>query len=778
MATLAQLLEKLQGQVLGASEWNAVLAAVKTLVQNVDEDGTPTGRQMPVDNRLWFQVKNTTSVAIPANSLFSISGALGTPATAYQEIFASKWGGTLPASPQLICINEDEIPPVETVDGIGYARFLQDGEEVLVQWVDSPTDEKPAVGQTCGLDPDSHKVSKNRTGLICTGHRTVSSGDDPTEFVAVVKCPEPTGLVCQVSERITRFNVLDSRFGLGKVKVKYRRTPYDNNELYTALSPVDGEEWELTVYNADYTSAFEVGRSGYCISVLGVGLIFLPFPCAFVLEDCNPRDNRLPNIYASNCELFEYVDQVVKVAGYNTCWRVRLPDDSDNQSLVSDAPAQIILATYPDCTYCKACYKLTECNGGESPDIIYTNTDLARYVGKVIKLSPSEVCYTVELWTDCESATPVEFYDYYDDCTPCESCYHLTGCIDTEQTIVVTNDLARIATDQEHADPPLTPEDLFGTVFEINGVCYTVDEDGYDTDCGTAVSDATIGRYYPSCPYCGCFLLTPCDEGSGAPDPIYAKGAFEGSDSVVLRDYVGKVVLLDDGFCYTISEATGEDCAGAVDVNILEFYDAACPCIIWTLTKCAPLSGTITTYTDLAGLGFVENDTIKLDDDICYTITDEDAAFSGSVDVTPKPDTDPYKSCDACNGLIYYKLTNSCTDCEGGPRDPVFTNWDLSGEVGKQIKYDGECWIVSIEDPASGDVTVELTEDPDSYDTCDECKAASSEWEQTVLTAFRVDGATRKLQYKSTKLPMSGTSNCADDAGEWIDAHTGTACPD
>ena len=86
------------------------------------------------------------------------------------------------------------------------------------------------------------------------------------------------------------------------------------------------------------------------------------------------------------------------------------------------------------------CYRLEDC-GGSAADVI-TDTDLSQYVGLVIKISGSDLCWFISETLDCETVVPVTVAgDSYPDCPTCLSvpCYLLTDCSNPQNTVEATN---------------------------------------------------------------------------------------------------------------------------------------------------------------------------------------------------------------------------------------------------------------------------------------------------------------------------------------------------
>lgn len=805
------LITHLKGYRLRADDWNAVISAIKALLSGSEfagiQDGDGSHATRPVQaanpNQLWFGCTNTDSDPIPVYSLFAISGNLGTPNTNQQVVYPSQTGSGKAAAPNLLCTNgSNEINGSGTAGGIGYARIVSDWEEVLCKW----TGTQPVVGQMCGLEPGTYKVSTDRLGLYCTGSREIGS----ETYVTVYKVPDPGSVVGKISQTLPRFDVDNQLFGRGKIKVAYRGADASSgdtlDQAHQALSPADGTEWELDVFNFNPVSSYAINRVGHAVHCMGVGLVFFPLPCSFVLEDCNTNTStRYPNGYASNCSLIDYVDTIISIEGYpDVCWNVRLPNDGDPQDYVDGAVPVNITAQYDDCSDCKSCWKLTECTPGTR--ILYTNSNFARYKNKVVKIyitegdtSSEKVCFTVTAYPSCTSeARPRTVIEYYETCTPCAICYTLENCNDSMDTIQLYNDLLRLANERDPALHLISAGDVVGLVFRVKGKCYKVTT--YGTCGDDAYYDANIGKMYSGiglptpCSKCGCIKFTECP--GGADTTFNASSVtLDGVNIDLLEENdAGEQIYADhvfrrtsDGLCFTWEES--EDCTMPAPVAgvFQEEYDDCEKCVVYTLTSwnhegCGLNLETKTVYTDLIGLYDDEDivgKTIKDDADVCWKVVDNAGVWAGSVDWNPKADTEPYPDCESCYGQKRYRLTNSgcihddCGGSSGTPAADIVTQTDLSEFIGQYKKYQGTCYLIN-DASGSDSVTVADVGQTDIFPDCADCKAASTTWTQKVITDVRVNDAAMSLQYKATNITVTGKSNCPD-AG-WTDFGNGSDC--
>lgn len=478
----------------------------------------------------------------------------------------------------------------------------------------------------------------------------------------------------------------------------------------------------------------------------------------YVLVDCK---GKLPNVFILN-DVASFVGQVVRYAG--TCWTVYC---STGFAISGVSPGYVQLGSVTDCSSCGTCYELRPCTG--TGPYRYTNTDLSAYVGKVVKPIDDNICYTVYTASNCNSATALGNYDYYQTCTPCAQCYQMENCWDATDHVVVSTDLAKIINVPDGTDVVAG-----GWVFKFNSKCYKAV--AYPYSCAGSIKPVIkSGDYNASCVSCGCFKLTPC---TGTAAAIYARSATIGGNSVDLQKLIdgdpkasppvvpNPYVMLDDKTCWKI-EGRDSNCDSTNDITILEAYASCDDCTFYTLTSCV---GTTTqkTYTDLKGLGYKLNDIIKLSDSTCWTITNTTSSGTGAVSVTPRGKI-PYPSCGDCNHTIPYKLVN--TDCVhsdcggdgtgagGDPAPDIRTYVSLGDQVGKYVKVAGTCYKVSVDTgtaPADGDDDV--YEDAPGFETCEECMAAVQTFEIKLGGQVHWDGT--DLTQDIYTMKITGESNC------------------
>lgn len=437
-------------------------------------------------------------------------------------------------------------------------------------------------------------------------------------------------------------------------------------------------------------------------------------PRIYALDDCWVDRNkpRLPTRYVTNDLLQEAIEGQIILAD-DTCWRVRVASCDELACL--DAECITVDRRYDDCDRCKSCWKLIECVDEGTPEEIITTTDLADYEGRVVKISGYTQCWEVEHYGHCppSDTRDVRVIQDYDECAAC-ACYTIYRC-GRGTFRVVTNDL--LAEAQAAGLNVETPEDLAdplgqGPAFLVDGDCWYVDSFG---ECDSTAEQVQIDAVYEGCGACSCLRLTQCDDANNI---RYVTSAVDtDGDPLDLRDYIGQVVRLDDGNCYTIEMATDpEDCEEAEeDVAVLEAYADCAACKCYTLYECG--SGepgtTVATYTDLEGLGYSIGDIFRVTSpsETCYEIVDDEASCSGAIGVAP---IGRYPDCDACAHAYRYRLSDVCDylDCDTGTSSSsqsrhadVYTDEHLAAAVGQYIHADGRCWLVesvSPETPVTG----------------------------------------------------------------------------
>lgn len=437
-------------------------------------------------------------------------------------------------------------------------------------------------------------------------------------------------------------------------------------------------------------------------------------PRPYALHDCRREK---PTLIVVN-DLRDDVDRVVKVDG--TCYEVRLA--TCDELRCCEPKCVKIEGRYENCSKCRSCWKLTRCDDEETTRT--TNTDLAEYEGRVVKLDDG-YCYEVEQADDCYDAEPVTVVTNYSDCSPCGHCYTLQACHDETLVIKVTNDLAEFS--------GFTSEELVDDqrVFEIEGTCYFVT--AYDTECYDA-TEREITDHYTECDQCGCYELTECD---ADPPEVLQVHAAEDEDGghVNLEDHVGEVVRLAGGKAYTVAKTT--DCEGATSVTVLEAYDTCEDAKCYELSLCGETE-TIVTFADLASY---ETGTVLKSGDQCYTLVGEHAWTEDAVPFTVDAE---FPDCDTCLGNTKYRLKPSCTNSgcgeggDSGSPPEIITTEPLHDAVGQYVKVDGHCY--EVEEVEEGDVSDETLDYEGPFVTCEECQSSPVTTRKPRITRIYIEG--------------------------------------
>lgn len=608
------------------------------------------------------------------------------------------------------------------------------------------------VKNACGSDLNRYAILAV-DAPIYTPEDNLDSFKNTTALVGVTPAlPEHFGRFVVLLEPL-KAGAIGQAFAAGVCPVKINIP--DPEKTYHFADVADGA-----------TGALEAGPRGAAFilwqeqaesagEVWAVVRIGNPPALPFALDPCD-TDSGQETIYVSN-DLSDKVDKVVLVG--DTCYTVRVPTPDELDCV--EAACVEILAEYDDCERCQGCWTLTPCTEGDPT--IKTNTDLAEYEGGVVKLSDGK-CYTVSLATNCLDAEPVTVEESFDDCTRCGYCYHLENCFDEYDTLVIDNDLESLFEQ--------TPAEIVadGRVVEIGGQCYTVV--AYDTTC-PSVETVTIDRIFASCGECGCFKLTSCE--GDPPTIIYTRRAYgPGGGLIALRDYVGQILRLSDGYCYSVEES--DQCETLQDITVQEAYDDCASCTCWLLTDCEDEYNTLLTFSDLSAYGVgaivrqAGTDPIK-----CWTIT-ETAPWSGSAVAFEVEDEFP--DCDTCLQHQKYRLTQDCTleECEGsggGGGSEIITTEDLHAAVGQWVKVGGKCYSVAT--TGTGDVTDETLLHQGPFSTCDACLESPVDTKKRFITALALDGT--NLVAKTEEMVIKGGKIVGFCESDDITIE-GTECPE
>lgn len=461
-----------------------------------------------------------------------------------------------------------------------------------------------------------------------------------------------------------------------------------------------------------------------------------------VLQMCPPDASKQ---FATG-PIVAFTDQVVKYNG--KCWLVRLPtleEKKEAQLPVHITETEVI--PYGTCEECAQCYLLTECDPGT--EVITTNTDLSAYLTKVVKNPSTGKCYTVTEATTCAESVPVDWVQpdlSYDDC--CDSgtggdgkCWHMENCFNVSDTLTITNNLIEAVKQQLGVTKTDSEIISGGYTFVINSHCYHAT--AHNTTC-TDSEAVTIGDIFETCDKCGYYYLLECPPGGAV---LYVRYADFNNRIVDLASYVGKMVRLSDGKCYSVSHVQDGPQSALVDVTIMgEFWD--CPTCLsgrYKLSECdsGPAKYTYTNLSEYVGK------TVRVGGK-CYTV--EESSEAGTEEVITLDDPYPFTDCPECQQV--YALQNDCHACPdiavAAPEIVTKTNLILAS--GKWIKVDGICYNVIV------DVTPEgtegyLTSYQGPYDTCDDCLQSPIAYAEIIeYGEVYTVGAEMKLMQKRNKM--------------------------
>jgi photosystem II stability/assembly factor-like uncharacterized protein len=191
------------------------------------------------------------------------------------------------------------------------------------------------------------------------------------------------------------------------------------------------------------------------------------------------------------------------------------------------------------------CYVLENC-ADPGASLIYTQTDLSQYEGRVVTLLEyPEECFIFEKIDGiCEEAEVVTVTDDFENCRSCKPSYKVYNCDDNSIVYYTESDLSTY----------VEPSKIVNFV-ELPGSCWTV---GLNFDFPyTPITLTPDGPPYDSCEDCKqrLYQLTNCNNPSIV--------IITSSD---VSDYIGRIVRIDGypGLCWTVTELT----CNCIDVSI------------------------------------------------------------------------------------------------------------------------------------------------------------------------------------------------------------------
>jgi hypothetical protein len=489
-------------------------------------------------------------------------------------------------------------------------------------------------------------------------------------------------------------------------------------ETKNRLQEMERELAELRVRTSRLPAVLAKSPTGFSVTV-------------YEFRNCSAPERAifLDNVDISEHEAGEVA--VVKIDGEYDCWRLIGP-----APFCKTGECAVIMAWGADCDACSVCFYLTPCGGG-SPTFV-RGVEWWEYEGRGVKLDGPghEGCYTLAEADGCfdvDEALSVEHVvDDYADCDGC-GCYELTNCADSGDVVYASGDLASIV----KADSGV---DAIGKFVKRRGVCYEIT--GFANPCGTdpAVWDLDEVDQISGCEGC-CWLLTPCPDQPGDPEPAYYRLAADDPDLTEFTNGDGTSngrVLRIANICYTVSipETCPEEDVILGLPTVQEEYDSCDDCIETCWERCDSPGTYIRTYSDLSDVG--PNAAVKrAEDGFCYKrATLSECEGDPLVVITPEAIIDEgVDSCDICTDPKV-KLTPSCGsgcgDCSGsssggsgsGSTAIVTDSAAFFPHVGKFVKVNGECHFVEwTTDATAGEI--ECWTGP--YDSCESCRAAPTQ---------------------------------------------------
>jgi hypothetical protein len=217
----------------------------------------------------------------------------------------------------------------------------------------------------------------------------------------------------------------------------------------------------------------------------------------FILEDCN---NIVEPIYSTAYNLLQYVNKVVVIDGYDTCWTISTTLDSCDCAVTVN-----VLNSFDTCETCVPIkgYKLTECTLGT---ILYTTTDLFTSLDNIVKLDCGG-CWSIETMDIIPPVSQdVVVINNFVDCKICNSVfYELVDCNGILGSIITITDLSQYVRQFIKLEycPNTCWEVTITTPQEINGdvivdqnftTCLDCTNTLTDCKCQSAVNNLQIAK--------------------------------------------------------------------------------------------------------------------------------------------------------------------------------------------------------------------------------------------------------------------------------------------
>lgn len=503
----------------------------------------------------------------------------------------------------------------------------------------------------------------------------------------------------------------------------------------------------------------------------------------YEFRNCDNTDRRL---YLDNPAIAEVAPgavAVIEADGVYECWQYYglAPQCQTGQ-------CARIVAWGVDCNACSVCFYLTPCGGG-SPTFV-SGVAWYEYVGRIVRLDGPghEGCYSVAVADGCfdvDDALGVEHVEeVFANCDQC-GCYELENCADSGDVIYVGNDLATFLNEESGAD-------TIGRFIKFKGVCYEIT--GFANPCGTTpifwetdLVFCAFGDFAGDCPEvidsCSgcCYLLTPCPDQAGDPDPAYYRLNTDDPDLTAFVDEEtgesnGRVIRLA-GICYTVSvpETCPEEDVILGLPTVEEEYDECDDCITSCWERCDAAGTYLKTYADMSEVG--PNAAVKrAEDGFCYkraTLSECDG--DPIVDFTIEQVYDEgVDSCDICEDprvKLVADCGGNCPTCDGpetggtaGTHDDIVTTKaELLSAVGQWVKVEGVCRKVEWTTDAETDADPCFT---GPYTSCEACAAAPTK-KRVVEDVYFDDAGNLVVKY----VDLYGQFNvCGGDETEIADS--------
>lgn len=348
---------------------------------------------------------------------------------------------------------------------------------------------------------------------------------------------------------------------------------------------------------------------------------------------------------------------------------------------VSAAPIEAIIlkdtftvkntVAYSTCEECTAAlqpyYKLQNtCN--DINDIIYTQTDLSSYIGRIVKISGNTNCYFVSESVFTPNIVSVTVTNDYETCFECSPppppAYYLNRCTDVYDYFYNRSRITSYVVVFNGTNPNALPDP--------------------STLIGKSLGQFTYMSEGSSVILDGCWSLTP------APAGVYPD-AIQYTNVESFTPYTECTTCLIPTFQLTLCDESIELDPWITNTDLLNYVDTTQKIEITTPGQYWPVGTYCVTITRI--------------------ITLVGVPFTGVI----SPNF--YANCFECLRVCYL-----ITPCAPSTLDPRIVYNDFSQYVGKIIKIVGcpdVCWEVSIADTCEFGVNVgEVT---DEYETCEAC---------------------------------------------------------